>query len=642
MTRTGRPWSQAVAAYLVFAWVLLTQAGAQETEPGISGRPTSGRVTLGDLLDSTGNERERRIQKLVQEALAAKEKTGTWQRLQNKKLVQLSAQQAALAALKKNLSIDISRFDADRVQQAIREAEAVFDPVFDLSFDYRRSDTEDRTVSGTVNQQLFQPGLPTADPNRTEIDLDPQVTALTGIERIIFGTLQPQQVDSTIFASREQPNGATEAFTYSVALQQQLPWGPRFDVTLATTDQEVFFDTRGNSFGAPWASDLIFNLDVPLPGAKDFGPYAAFDTDVKLAKKESERGYWVLESTVNSTLLQVQLAYLDLVQNLENLLVAIDNRQILERQSAHVERLFEKRLARNYDKAQIEADLARARAQEDFAQNAFIAASDTLATLVEYSGQAVKNNIYLPYGYSPWLDTQLSYAPEEVLTTAMRQRPELQVSRVDQDTSKILRQFSDVDARPDIDLNVSVRAQQDGRRFGYKNYLDSIGNIDSPDVLEQSYGITYRYPWGNRAFKARLAQAESGVVDSALGTQETNNLVVREVNDALTGIQTARDRAKRAEQNLKSAREAYNSLARRQELGGDVNVNELLTQVQILLGAKLTKISATIDNKRAESNLLAAQGIISQHYGGMTARNALERQRISRLAEQEGFQYLLR
>jgi len=598
-------------------------------------------ATLGDFLDKTPSEREQRIARVVEEALASPDKQGTWRQLENKKLVRLPANQAALEALKRNLSIEISQHDAEQRQRAILEAEAVFNPVLDLSVNYNERDTYERKIAGTVNQQSFSVESPSPNPNGPGfITLPPEVQQLTGIKNIILNpVVEEKKVNRTILASRNQPNGPTQTFAYTATLQQQLPWGPRYSISTLTTDRDVFYDRQGNTFGASWATNLLFNLEVPI--GRNFGPYAIFNTQLKLSQKAGESAFWALESSINSTLLTANLAYLDLVQALENLLVQIDNRQLVERQSQHTQRLYDQNLATTYDKAQIDALLEGARAQEEQAKNAFIVASNRLAELIEYSGKAVRNNIYLPSGYAPWLEQLLDLDTRSSLKTALSRRPELNQAQVDYEASQINREGAVVDARPDVKLNASIQSVQNGSVYGYKSYWESLGAISDPDTFNQRYGINYTYPWGNRVVKARLAQAESGVQDAAIVKRSTHNDVARDVNNALSNLETARIRVQREEQRLASAHAAYNSIARLSE-SELVNVNELIINITNLLQAKLAKIAATIDNKRAESNLLQAQGIIATHYAGMVAGNPLERLRIQQLTEKGDLQYFLR
>lgn len=649
-----RPWG-GIALATTLALGSATSGSAQENGSGTARMRAANGVTLADFLDKTSSEREERIARVIEEALATPDKQGTWKQLENKKLVRLPANQAALEGLKKNLSVEISQHEAERVRRVILEAEAVFNPVLDLSVNYDERDAYERKITGTVIRPTFNIKIP-PDQDDGVIRLDDATRRLvrerTGldIDRIVLSTFEEQRFprdDVTrdgvahpkILASRNQPNGPTQTFTYTAALQQQLPWGPRFDISTVTTDRDVFYDNQGNSFGASWATNLLFNLEVPV--GRNFGPYAIFNTQLKLAQKASESAFWALESTINSTLLRVDLSYLDLVQALENLLVQIDNRQLVERQSQHTQRLYDQNLATTYDKAQIDALLDGARAQEEQAKNAFIVASNRLAELIEYSGKAVRNNIYLPSGYAPWLGQLLTLDTKAALKTALARRPELNQAQVDYEASQINREGAVVDARPDVKLNASIQSAQNGSVYGYKSYWESLGAISDPDTFNQRYGINYTYPWGNRAVKARLAQAESGVQDAAIVKRATHNDVARDVNNALSNLETARTRIKLEEQRVAAAHAAYNSIARLSE-SELINVNELIINITNLLQAKLAKIAATIDNKRAESNLLQAQGIIATHYAGMVAGNPLERLRIQQLTEKGDLQYFLR
>lgn len=621
------------------------QTAGQETMDTPSVMP------LMDFLDKTPSEREQRIAHTIEEALATPDKRGTWRQLENKKLARLTASQAALDALRKNLSIEISQHDAERTRRAILEAEAVFNPVLDLSVRYDESDTYNRRISGTVRRQAFVPVGSQADVLAKKagfgiITLPVDAQHETGIRRVILNPVfqdEPVPRDGIqnpkIVASAKQPNGPTQTFTYSASLQQQLPWGPSLSISTVSTDRDVFYDKQGHSYGASWASSLLFNLEVPI--GRNFGPYAVFNTQLKLRQKASESAFWALQSTINSTLKNVNLAYLDLVQALESLLIQLDNRQLVERQSEHTQRLYDQNLATTYDKAQIAALLESARTQEELARNSFINASNRLAELIEYSGKAVRHNIYLPAGYGPWLEQWLKLDTKSALQTALARRPELGEAQVNYEASEINRKGAEVDARPDVKLNASIQASQNGSIYGYKSLGDSLSAVTDPDTLNQSYGISYQYPWGNRAVKARLAQAGSGVQDAALVRRATHNDVARDVNDALSQLTTTRVRVERETQRLAAARAAYDSIARQAESGA-VNENELIINIGNLLNAKLGRIQAMIDSKRAETNLLAAQGIIATHYAGMTAGNGLERLRIRQLAEQGDLQYFLR
>lgn len=625
------------AALLVATWSV--PSAMAEQKPGAQ-------VAVKDLLQPEDRQREQQLIKRVEQVLASETKPGAWQTIKNRRLLKLSLQDAALAGIEKNLSIAISRTETLQARRAILEAKAIFDPVFELSVSYEEQETRNRRLTGTVNAQVFEPAIsgdPDQPPERGNIILSPEAQDLSGVERIVFPNTRSrvERVEQTIFASREDPNGPTETTTYSVNLDQQLPWGVRYNMAAVTTDRDVFYDSRGNSFDASWSSELLFNLEIPVPGSKDFGPYAIADTALKLAENASERSFWALKSTLNETLLAINLAYLNLVQSLADLEAATQNRRLLENQKAQLARLFQAQLATRYDLAQINAEIAQANAQEEVAANTFIAASDRLAPLIESSSTTLRERLYLPEGYTLWLKTPLAFDADAALTLARRYRPALQVSQVDLEASEILKRQAAQETRPDVTVDVSLEALQDGSVYGYKSYNESLAALHDPDTFNQSYGLRYRYPVGNRAFKARLAQAKGAVKNSRLGLQATYNEVAQEVNDALTSIKTAQERIVQTEKQLTAARNAYDSLVRLKDAGGDVTTNELIITTRRLLDAQFARIAADIDRKRAESNLLAAQGLLARHAPGWLSRNGFERYRLQRLAESAGFDYFL-
>ena len=80
----------------------LAQEQAQAPQAPAAEEPVIG-VPLAELLDKTVAEQDKAAARLVKEALAAKQKTGTWRRLERKHLVPLPAAEAALQSLKKKL-----------------------------------------------------------------------------------------------------------------------------------------------------------------------------------------------------------------------------------------------------------------------------------------------------------------------------------------------------------------------------------------------------------------------------------------------------------------------------------------------------------------------------------------------------------
>ena len=76
---------------------------------------------------------------------------------------------------------------------------------------------------------------------------------------------------------------------------------------------------------------------------------------------------------------------------------------------------------------------------------------------------------------------------------------------------------------------------------------------------------------------------------------------------------------------------ATSVIVERRRLGGDVRELELVAKSQELLEAKRSRLFALVDNKVAETRLLAAQGIIAAEYPEHTAQTGFDKQRLGLL-----------
>lgn len=623
-----------------------------------SGLAVAADTTTGDKTGDTGEQVYTRLTDLlgVDTPLASEETLqsiakqfsqgqGTRQYVDLRKLRLLPLRAAALEAIQKNLNIKVGHENADLIAAAIKEADAVFNPVFKISVGYDQSTTYERSHFGAVLIKTFKPcaggclGATPFEPGAIFIPTnpfrtDPQVNLLQFIQ--VTGHAELKEVN----ASKGSKTGPTDTLKYNVQVEQQLPWGPSFNVGTFTTDHKVFYSpSQRLSFNRNYATSLVFNLKLPVPGGKDFGPQAPADVALRQAEKSAERAVWDLRTIINSTLLNVDTKYWELVRSVENLVIVIDNRQHVEKIAEHTAHLFSQGLTTAYGKAQADAELARLQTVEEAAKVAVVTASNNLAVLLETSGESTDPYLLLPREYLPLLDKLLVVDAGQAVQQGLAHRPDLAAEKVSKESSEIALEFQRHQLRPDVLLTANVTSSQDSSKIGYRTYWQSIGGLADPDTLSKNYNLNYRYPWGNRAFKAQFTQAEKGDEAQALTVRDVENNVGQQVNDALAGVFAARAQIDITEKNVGFAQAAYDKLVERRETGGDVRELELVRKSQELLAAKQAHINALIDNKIAESNLLAAQGIIAAAYGEATAPSNVDLQRLHSLAGYGIFKY---
>jgi outer membrane protein TolC len=384
-------------------------------------------------------------------------------------------------------------------------------------------------------------------------------------------------------------------------------------------------------------SSFLTNLVLPLPGSKEFGPYAEQSVAIKLADLNRERTFWLAESVINSTLLEVELAYWGrrdqglpgLVGSLLNLRITIENRRGVEQLLARTQKLYDLRMATNYDKAQVEAELARLQSLEESAWNTYVAASNALVRLLNLQ----ETEVLLPVGYTQTLAYALSEQQDinAITSRGSADNPDLAAATVDVKSARIEQERSAVRTRPDVRLVATVNSVQSNGVFGYQSFGDSINKTFDPDVLQQNYSLVYLYPWRNQAVKAQLNQAEAVTTRQELVVKQTDNSIYRDINNAQIALNSAGERVKITARNVELAELTYEKAVAQGELGL-VAAYEIVQQNQRLLTARLEYIQAQTERKQAEAQLLAALGVLPKSYAERTAQTALDRHRLNVLA----------
>lgn len=601
------------------------------------------------LVDQTSLESERAINELVRHEFGTGHKTAG--RFGNRQLIELPIRQAALYALRKSIDIQRRYVGEDIAQAALREAEAVFNPVLLFSFNYDRSETFKRVqrdrvfVPESKNQPIGTgntPGrvVPIVDQN-TSGQVDARKPRVERVQSTAAHFTTESFLASQASSSLPVP---VDSRSYNAQIFQQLPWGSNLTLAYQVLDQEKLFSNNSSvpefatsgSYHRPWLSSFIANLSLPVPGSKDFGPYAEQDIGIKFADLGRERAFWLAESAINTTLRDMEVGYWELIRALLSLRITVENLHGLEKLVERTNKLYELRIATNYDKAQVEAELARLQSQEESAWNAYVVASNALVRLLNLD----ESQVLLPVGYSQALAHAVS-SPQDLDTLASQgslDNPDLAQSSVDVKAARIEQERRAVRTRPDVRLTARINGSQSGRFFGYRNLGDSIGNTFDPDIFQQTYTLEYVYPWRNQEVKARLAQAEAATTRQELTMGLTNNRIYREINNARIGLTSAEEQVKIATRNVKLSELVYEKSVAQRDVGA-VTEYEIVQQNQRLLTARLNQIQARTALKQAEAQLLAALGILPRAYPERTAQTALDRYRLDVLAANHALRY---
>lgn len=563
---------------------------------------------------------------------------------------EMALREAALLALHKNLDVRRSHLRRAIAERALTEADAVFDPVFLISVGAALRDQFRRVEHPNKfkpNSEFIPVG--TRDSSGTlctesQARLD-TTTGRRGCHRVMLGKNSPVQFieydrerkagyyNTEVVANQPPIEGPLYSYTGAASIQQQLPWGGRLDLTLATTFKNTFYvNNRDNptvatfgAYGRPWISVATFAADHPLPFTRGFGRLAPANADRDTAKMGIEAAEFDARSVINTTLLNVDTVYWTLVGAVQRLNAAAQSLKLAEEMQKRVRRRYELELAVESDRAQAEAQVARLRAAQQRLFAEYVAASEQLRQLLDSEEDA----LVLPVGYR----AVLAGAPATVQDGELSlNNPAYQRQAVAVRIADLARAVREDQTRPDLRATGSAQFSQSNGVFGYSYPGQSLANLYRPDKIELTIGLLYQRPWGNRAAKADLERAGHEVRQQQFLLDKLGHQVRNDFETARAELASARERIAITGRALDLAQALYDRVLRLQE-EDLVGAYEALARLADLQEARAARIQAKVDARIAESRLLASVGALADRYGERTAQTAQDRERLVLLRE---------
>lgn len=564
----------------------------------------------------------------------------------------LGRREAIMAALDRNLDLAVARGNPKRAKATLAEAEAVFDPVFDIQLSYGRQDTYRRTRIGAVRPKVFTPqGNEDVffDPfsdfedryctlrcrnnilKELTIDWKPEDTTVVAFEfyeNLSTAILPSERIDTSPGRSFGHPK---EQITATLAVTQNLPWGGSLTLTDQTIQQYVYYRRGFEWPGGQWTTNITGSFTSPLPYMKGFGESSANAINEKKARVGAERSDHDFDRVLQGILRDTEAAYFDLVRAGEALATTVQVERLTVALRDRMTRMYGEQLATRYQMAQLEAEVSKAGLDIERALESYISASIRLGTMIGDVELAKGRVLYLPIAFRPALEKQAKVPTlKEAWEQARKTRPDLHIANLDQRTAELSAAQAASEARPDLQLSGNIASNQKGDIYGYRNPVQSHTSLMQPDALNQTFTLTFTRPFDNRAANARLSQARLGLQSQELGTRASEASVKRELTEALTNLQTARGNEKSRGREAQALRDAYESYERSLE-AGLASEDEILNTLRRYLSAEVGRVSAMADRRRAENNLLYAQGLIAATLPAEVAVGKADRERLKAL-----------
>jgi outer membrane protein TolC len=478
-------------------------------------------------------------------------------------VLSLSLEECILRAMKGNLSVAIQVLNPEIAGAAVTQAGEKFYPTLSLGFNKRNTDSA--SYSG----------------------LDAAGSVVTRVN------------DYTLDFNQTVPGGGT----VGLALNSN------------KNDTNRSFQTINPRFG----STLTFDFTQPL--LKDFG-WNISRREILIARNNLSISESELETTLMSTIYQVEAAYWTLAYSIDNLEVRRQSLQLAKdlleknRRSVEVGQLAPiEILSAQAEVATREADILQAEAQVKNAE-------DQMKTLLNLSQDEDRATASIVPEDRPVLPER-KIALDEALATALENRPDLRVTRIGLKNQELNVSYAKNQLLPGLNLTASYWSPGvSGTQIVYLNDNPLSGivlrtipggsNASLKDAFNFKYnnwsvGLTLTVPFNNILSRASYTQARLDMQQALLDLKNKEQQVFLEIK---TAVRAAETNSKRV-QAYKVARElAEQKLAGEEEkLKVGLSTNYMVLQFQRDLStARSTELKAVVDYNVSLADLNRALG----------------------------------
>ena len=473
----------------------------------------------------------------------------------------LTLDQAYELALKRNLNLQVGRFDVARANTNIFSQASIFDP----------------QLSAGVN----------GDWSRS-----PAATQLAGAE---------------------VTEGRNTRF--NLGLDWLLPSGTTFNVTADTarseTNSQFFF------LNPRWTTSMNFTLKQPL--LQGFGTLVnrAGIVIARNSRAQTAAGFAI---TVIDTLRQVENAYWDLVAARRSIAVKQRSLELAERLHRETQERVKVGTSAPIDLVQSTAAVAARKQELIAAQNAADDAEDTLKALLGFDQPGEWN---IEISTAERLDVPpIHPALATSIEAALKNRPEIHQELLALESLKLNVRVARNQTLPRLDLQATYgwsglggdltivdrdTGQVIQRISGGLN--DAVTQLTNRDFPNWTLGVTLGIPLGNNAAKAKLAEQRFQLQQELVRLQSLKQQIIRQVRvavravkDGAANIDAAKASREAAERNLEAEETKFSN---------GLSTNYQILQIQDdLARAELTELQARVTYRKAVVGLRVATGAL--------------------------------
>lgn len=541
---------------------------------------------------------------------------------------EISLRSAIELALKNNLDVQFDRVGINVERARIKFAAGVFDPVFRMSTQYQdvRQPQDINNPSTTQNilaQQQLQLQLNSfaqqlqlsnleianrasqANASITELNIQRGLQGLPPIQLQQVNTGQILPVNPT--ATPQLSNIITlnrQGLQFQTSVAGRTALGTQYAFQATVNRSRNTFSSDPNPVETLYDSSVALSIQQPL--LKSFGTDVNL-TELRTARINAKVQTLTWKNSISTAVQGVMAAYYDMDYALKDMQVREDS---IAADSKLVE-LYRRRVELGFgsplDIQQAQVAVATARELLLSSKNLFLERQYTLKQLMSEKFNTADPRIFVPTN-APNL-TSPKGSRVTLLQEAFRNRYDYQALLLNAEALNLRLRFAKNQLLPSLDLTATYGLNGLGSSFGA-----TTGDTFSGNNPQWSVGIQLEIPFGNRQAKAQYDAIASQKEQTIIRLHQRENEVGIGVDNALSRIETLRQRLAAARETREFGEEAVRIGFRRLE-EGLISAYDLTEQQRKVYDAKSRELAASADLNKAITTLWLATGTVLERQG---------------------------
>ncbi len=406
-----------------------------------------------------------------------------------------------------------------------------------------------------IEQERFEPQIARTDVETAKAEFDPVVGAETSVSQTkVLPTTEFRQDDDTL--RPQTPFSKNGELT--PLLKQKVITGGRYELRFVNTRENISPTSSGifsRTIADPrYESSLELSFTQPL--LRDFG-IAVNQAPIRRAEKSEATAHQRVIQAILDVVFQVQERYWEMVFRLQDLDAKRESQKLAEAFLAENKIRVELGTLAPIELVQAETQVKLREEDVIVAEAAVREAEDALKEVINIPDMLGSWDIRLQPIDRPTFEPISALVVEDKLREALVQRPDIIESDLSIESREIARDEALNQRLPRLDLEARGSLSSFGKDVG-----ESLSDLSEVNGYQWVFGLQFEYPLGNRAAQNNLQRRKLELRQALVAQRRLKLTIVREVRQAIRGIETA---SKRVEVTRAATKLAQTQLEAEQE-----------------------------------------------------------------------------